>query len=179
MTVKRPKFASATTLIEVMVAMAILIIAALGALSYQYYAAGHARIARAQITGVRTAQLLLEDWKSTGGSDDYDPPSLGLSFSSRLFIPSQWSQGRGEGMGNPLNNSAYAVSVDGLPMLITLRWEDIDDDPVAELKLRQLAVIVTFGAIDDHGNMIFSESYMEHISPVILTTYVRLDESGG
>jgi hypothetical protein len=179
MTVKRPKFASAVTLIEVMLAMTILVIAALGALSYQYYAAAHARIARAQITGVRTAQLLLEDWKSTGGSEEYDLAVLGLGFSSRLFIPSQWSHGHGQGMGNPLRNSAYAIVVDGLPMLVTLRWEDVAEDTIAEIKLRQLAVIVRFGEIDAHGNLTFPESYLENISSLVLTTYVRLDASGG
>lgn len=179
MTVKRPKFASAVTLIEVMLAMAILAIAALGSLSYQYYAAGHARIARAQIIAVRTAQLLLEDWKSTGGSEEYDLAALGLGFSSRLFIPSQWSQGHGHGLGNPLRSSAYAITVDGLPMLVTLRWEDVAHDTIAEIKLRQLAVIVRFGEIDNHGNLTFPERYLENISSLILTTYVRLDASGG
>lgn len=179
MTVKRPKFASAVTLIEVMLAMAILTIAALGALSYQYYAAGHARIAHAQSTGVRTAQLLLEDWKSTGGSDEYDLSALGLGFSPRLFMPSQWSQGLGGGLGTPLRNSAYAATVDGFPMLVTLRWEDVAEDSVAEIKLRRLAVIVRFGEIDDRGNLTFPENYLEHISSLILTTYVRLDASSG
>jgi hypothetical protein len=123
--------------------------------------------------------LLLEDWKSTGGSDEYDLTSLGLGFSSRLFIPSQWSQGRGGGLGNPLRNSAYAITVDGLPMLVTLRWEDVAEDTIAAIKLRQLAVIVAFGVIDDHGNLTYPESYLEHISSLILTTYVRLDASSG
>ncbi|GAG66499.1 unnamed protein product, partial [marine sediment metagenome] len=39
-------------------AMVTLTIIALGALSYQYHAAMHARIAQAQITAIRTAQLL-------------------------------------------------------------------------------------------------------------------------
>jgi type II secretory pathway pseudopilin PulG len=179
MTVKRPKFASAVTLIEVMLATAILSIAALGTMSYQYYSAGHARIAHAQITAVRTAQLLLEDWKSTGGTENYDLAALGLGFSSRLFIPSQWSQGQGEGMGSPLHNSAYAAVVDGLPMLITLRWDDVASDPIAETKLRQLVVVVKFGEIDNRGNLTFPESYLENVSSLVLATYVRLDASGG
>ncbi|MDD5063452.1 MAG: prepilin-type N-terminal cleavage/methylation domain-containing protein [Phycisphaerae bacterium] len=179
MTVKRPKFASAGTLIEVMLAMAILSIAALGALGSQYYTVGHVRIARAETIAVRTALLLLEDWKSTGGSEDYDLAALGLGFSPRLFIPSQWSQGHGGGLGSPLHNYAYAIVVDGLPMLVTLRWEDVADDSIAEIKLRQLAVVVRFGEIDNHGNMTFPESYLENILSLALTTYVRLDASGG
>lgn len=179
MTVKRPKFASAVTLIEVMLATAILAIAALGTMGYQYYSAGHARTARAQIIAVRTAQLLLEDWKSTGGSEDYDLGALGLGFSSRLFVPSQWSQGQGGGTGSPLHDSAYAVIVDDLPMLITLIWDDVATDPIAETKLRQLAVVVKFGEIDNNGDLTFPESYLENVSSLVLTTYVRLDGSGG
>ncbi len=179
MIAKRSKFASAVTLIEVMLATTILCIAALGTLSYQYYSAGHARTARAQIAAVRTAQLLLEDWKSTGGSEDYDVGALGLGFSSRLFVPSQWSEGHGGGMGSPLRNSAYAVVVDDLPMLVTLRWDDVLSDAASETKLRQLAVVVKFGELDEGGNLSFPERYLENVSTLVLTTYVRLDESGG
>ena len=70
MSVRRVKCATAMTLVEVMLAMVILSIAAVGALSYEYHAAGHAKIARAQMCGARTARLLLEDWMSTGGSSD-------------------------------------------------------------------------------------------------------------
>jgi len=179
MTVKRPKFASALILIEVMVAMVVLAIAALGVLSYQYQAAIHARIARAQIAAMRTAQLLLEDWKSTGGSEEYDLSKLGLGFSSSLKIPSLWSQGEGPGLGSPLNNSAHALTVDNLPMLVVLRWEDVAHDTIAEVKLRQLSIIVRFGEIDRGGDLTFSESYLANIPPVIMTTYARVDASGG
>jgi hypothetical protein len=64
-------------------------------------------------------------------------------------------------------------------MLVTLRWEDVAEDPIAAVKLRQLAVIVRFGEIDDKGNLTYPESYLEHISSLILTTYVRLDEQSG
>jgi hypothetical protein len=177
--VKRPKLASALILIEAMIAMAVLAIAALGVLSHQYHAAAHARIARAQITGTRTAQLLLEDWKSTGGSEEYDVTTLGLGFSSRLPIPSLWSQGRGQGLGSPLHNSAHPVIVDDLPMLVVLRWQDVAHDTITEVKLRQLTVIVRFGETDDKGNLTFSENYMENIPPIILTTYARVDASSG
>jgi hypothetical protein len=179
MAVKRPKFMAAFILIEVMVAMVVLAIATLGVLSYQYHAAGHARIARAQIAGMRAGQLLLEDWKSTGGSEEYDLSTLGLGFSSGLRIPSEWSQGKGVGLGSPLHNSVHAIIIDDLPMLMVLRWQDVAHDTVAEVKLRQLAVIVRFGEINDKGILKFPESYLEGIPDVTLTTYVRIDASGG
>jgi len=178
-TVKRPKLASALILIEVMIAMAVLAIAALGVLSHQYHAAVHARIARAQIAGMRTAQLLLEDWKSSGGSEEYDVTTLGLGFSSSLPIPLQWSQGQDQELGSPLHDSAHSVIVDGLPILIVLRWQDVAHDTITEVKLRQLSVIVRLGEIDGYGDLVFSEGYLENIPPIILTTYARVDASGG
>lgn len=85
MAVMGRKLARAVTLIEVIVALAVVVIASLGALGYQYYAAAQGRIAHAQTTSTRIAQLLLEDWKSTGGSEDYDPTALGLGFSSEVI----------------------------------------------------------------------------------------------
>lgn len=81
-TIKQLRPAAGLTLVEVIVAMAILAIVALGALGYEYYAAQQVRLAHVQTIATHTAQLLLEDWKSTGGSDDYDPTILGLGFSS-------------------------------------------------------------------------------------------------
>jgi prepilin-type N-terminal cleavage/methylation domain-containing protein len=163
------------TLIEAMMAMAILAIAATGALSYQYYAALHARIARAQIVATRTAQLLLEDWKSTGGSTDYDPYKLKLDFSAKLSVPAHWNDGGGA--GTILNDGVYAITVDGLPMMVMLRWVDVGFDLSGVAVLRQICVIVNFGtqAALQAGSTIWPAN----LAPIILTTYVRLDESSG
>jgi hypothetical protein len=82
-------------------------------------------------------------------------------------------------LGSPLHNSAHSVIVDGLPMLMVLRWQDVAHDTITEVKLRQLSVIVRLGEVDDHGDLVFSESYMENIPSIILTTYARVDASGG
>ena len=81
MSIRPAKSARAMTLVEVMISTVILGVAAMGALSFEYHAAGHARIARAQICGTRVARLLLEDWMSTGGAIDYDPTALDVGFS--------------------------------------------------------------------------------------------------
>jgi hypothetical protein len=176
MTVKRPKFASAATLVEVTLSIVIVAVAALGALSYQYRAAIHARIARAQTAAMRTAQLLLEDWKSTGASENYDPSTLGLGFSAPLQVPGQWSQGHGEGLGSPLHNSVHSITVDNLPMIVMLRWQDIDEDTMAHVKLRQLTVIVGFGETDGGGgDLTFPENYLANIPDITLSTYARID----
>jgi len=82
MAVKQRRFAAGITLTEAMVTMVSLAVAAMGGLSYEYLAARHSRIAGAQTTATRTVQLLLEDWKSTGASTEYDPSALGLGFSA-------------------------------------------------------------------------------------------------
>ncbi len=177
---ERPKFAAATTLAETMVAMAILAIATLGGLGYQYHAARHGRIARAQIIGTRTAQLLLEDWKSTGGSQEFDPAGLKLGFSSGLVIPSYWSEGVGVGAGTPLHNAVYAITVDKIPMLVMLQWRDVDYDSIVEITLRELSVVVRFiGNSEQVDVSIDPSNPSENILPIILTTYVRLDASSG
>jgi len=73
MAVKRPKFAAALTLIEVMAAIVVLAVAVLGASGYRYFAVLDARKADVQITAARIALLLCESWR---GMPDPDPNSF-------------------------------------------------------------------------------------------------------
>lgn len=177
---RRVKFATAVTLAEAMVTVVIVSIAALGGLSYQYHAAKHARVARAQMTATRTIQLLLEDWKSTGGSSEYDPSLIGLGFSARQAVPSHFSEGVGVDLGNPLHDGVYTITVDYLPMVVMLSFKDVDTDAEAQVKLRQLSGIVEFGEVAQSGTeLTHSANWLASIRPVILSTYVRVDASGG
>ncbi|UCG57975.1 MAG: hypothetical protein JSU70_00435 [Phycisphaerales bacterium] len=172
-TCRRVKSAAAVTLIEVVVAITVLAIAALGALGYQYYAAKQARVARAQMVATKTGQLLLEDWRSTGGSEEYDPTTLGLGFLS-IFIPQYFTQGQGVGLGIPLHNEAYGITIDDVPLEIVLRWYDIETDEAAQTTLRQLAVHVKF----DEANEA-SGSLAAYNPAIVVTSYVRRDASAG
>jgi prepilin-type N-terminal cleavage/methylation domain-containing protein len=155
MHVDRKRCEHGITLIEAMVAMAILAIAALGALSYQYHCAKHARIAKLEMTATRTAQLLLEDWKSNGGSSSYDPSTLGLGFS----LDSE--------------SGFYRIEVDEQPMYIRLMHRDVETDAVAGVTLREITVVARWRPD-------FSELEPEAMHPhLVLTTYVRLDASSG
>lgn len=153
MVIRRAKSAAAFTLVEVMVTVIVLVIIALGALGYEYHAATHSRMARALITATRTGQLLLEDWKSNGGSDFYDPTTLGLGFSGE-------------------DGGSFFIIVDGLPMHIGLSYNDVDYDSLAEVTLREIAVRVGWRA--DHGQ----EAPGSDDPSVVLATYVRRDASG-
>ncbi len=76
MTIKRAKFATAVTLIEIMVAILILSIAVLGASGFRYYTAMDARKADVQITAARLASLILYGWKGSGGYSGYSKYDL-------------------------------------------------------------------------------------------------------
>ncbi|MFC1737777.1 prepilin-type N-terminal cleavage/methylation domain-containing protein [Planctomycetota bacterium] len=190
MLIRRPKFSSALTLIEVMVAMVVLAIASLGALRYQYYAAKQARLASIQMASTHIGHLLLEDWKSTGGSEEYaenGPINLGLGFTKAVDIPNiSYSEGM------PGNMTEYSISVDDIPMLAILGWGNVAFDAAAQVTLRQLVVRIYGGVVNQDLNEgeIVSEQVsadnsasgigpIELITPVTLTTYVRLDASGG
>ena len=178
--IKQTKFKRGFTLVESLITTSVLVIITLGALSYQYHAARHSRIAKAQITAARTAQLLLEDWKSTGGSLNYDPSELKLGFTGPLQIPSLWSEGQGNGAGSPLNNGVYSITVDGLPMTVILNWRDVETDNEAKVTLRELTIIIGFGE-PGQEDLVGDSSIgaLLDLPPIVMATYVRVDATSG
>jgi len=177
----------ALTLVEVMVAIVILSIAVTGSLGYQYYAAKQARIAKIELAATHIAHLLLEDWKSTGGSGEYatngGPLQLGLGFTEVSDVPDVESE------GIPGNTAQYGVIVDGIPMLVILAYGDVDYDESTHITLRELAVAVHGDFYDSEelnlGQVVSAQvsevqsAGFGTIKPVTLTTYVRLDGGGG
>jgi len=163
MPVKHCKCARGTNLVEVMVAVSILAIAAMGALGYQYHAAVQTSIAQAETAETHIGQMLLEDWKGTGGSSTYNPRILDSSFSISS-IPSGFDMA-GVG-GNTLGGTAYSITFDEISMVAVLKWENIDTDLVTLTILRQLSVIIRWEGRPE-------------LAPVVLTTYIRLDSIGG
>lgn len=169
--------ASGFTLIEQMVATAVLAVATLGALQYQYYATAMGRIASGQMAAARIAHLLLEDWKSTGGSLQYNPHDLGLGFSAGSAVPAGFTTPAG--LGTTLNSSVYGITLNSLPLLALLQYLDVDQDEQAQTTLRQLAVVIRFGQIAQGGGLATPEDRFAGLPPVTLVTYVRLDGSDG
>ena len=167
---------SAFTLVEVMTAVTVLSIIAIGSLNFQYYAARDSKISRTQITATRTAQLLLEDWMSTGGSEDYDPSQLGLGFTAINDTPSDLN--KYSDLGNRLHEDLYVIEVDDIKMLVMLMSKEIAYDEAAKVKLRQLCVYVSIGVVFDKNNTV-EKAESDNVKPIILTTYVRVDASGG
>lgn len=187
MRLRSPRYSFGFTLIEVIVAMAILAIASVGALGYQYYAARQARIAKIKMVSTHIANMLLQDWKSTGGTEQYaeeGPADLGLGFSEPSDDPAFDSE------GIPGDMAEYNITVEDIPMLVVLAWGDVEYDEVTNVTIRQLAVRVFGGVGTTQSGRIVAEQLTseqavdiierpEPVEPVTLTTYVRLDGSGG
>lgn len=138
------------TLIEALVAAAILAVLALGGLAYQYFGAVHFRIALAELTATRAGQLLLEDWKGSGAPDpvNYDATALGIGFTT--------------GAG-----SDYVITVDGITMFVWLTYQDVEVDTVAGLTLRQISTSLAWRR-DYAAGMPGADD-----PSLILTTYAR------
>ena len=154
---KQYKLLTGFTLIEVMIAMVVLVIIVFGALNYQYYAALHVRAALAQMTATRTAQLLVDDWKSVGGSAEYDPKNLHLGF-----------------IRSDSQDADYEVKVDDLPMYIRLSYNDVEHDEEAQITMRKITVQVNWR--NDHK---VPTGQAEEEASMEMSTYVRVDASGG
>jgi prepilin-type N-terminal cleavage/methylation domain-containing protein len=126
------------TLVEVMVSVAIIIIVALGTLSFQYQSVKHDRSAEAQVTATRLGQLLLEDWKSTFGDAGYDATSLGLGFTVPI----------------PPATGDYKITLDNQTFYLQKNQQLVNipnnPDPVAGITLQQLSVTVRWRK--DYGN---------------------------
>jgi hypothetical protein len=136
-----------------MVSVAIIVIVALGTLCYQYLSVKHSRISLAQNTATHLGQLLLEDWKSTGGDPTYDPTSLDLGFLKPLAS----------------EFGGYFITLDNQTFFIQLAQSQIDQDTVANVRLLRINVLVTWRK--DYARGAISADDPE----VSLTTYVRRD----
>ena len=141
------------TLPEVMVAVLITIVLALGTLGYQYQGVKHSRYSQAQITATRIGQILLEDWKSTGGDSNYDPEELGLGFTT----PDSGEFG------------SCVITIDNQSFFMLLEHSDVDQDTVAGVTLRRITVTSKW-------RRDFTRAAVSSTDPSIsLTTYVRRD----
>jgi prepilin-type N-terminal cleavage/methylation domain-containing protein len=145
------------TLVEVMISVAIIVIVALGTLSYQYQTVKHSRSAEAQVTAAYLGQLLLEDWKSTFGDAGYDATSLGLGF----VIPTAPETGN------------YKITLDNQTFYLQKAQQlvNIPNNPdlVAGITLQELSVTVRWRKDGGTGAVGASDPTL------IFTTFVRRD----
>ncbi len=70
------------SIIETIIAMAILAIVVLGVLNFRYHSSKESWRANVEITAARIGSLMLESWKGAGGSSDWDPVEQMSSLSN-------------------------------------------------------------------------------------------------
>lgn len=144
----------ALTLIEIMAAMALIFVAVIGAMSFRYYCALDARKADVQITAARLASTLLQAWRATQGSLDYNPVTeLGaeLPISDSTTGP----------VGFAAVLGSYAIVVNHVNYYATLSYEDQADEP------RRINANVAW------NNGYQGTTLLNPYQSVRLTTYIR------
>ena len=184
---KRKKSRVGVTLVEIMVAVFVTLVAIIGAMGYRYYSILDARKAKVQVTAVRLGSVLLESWRSSGGHSEpgdvfdplsylgYDLKSLSLD-SSGLVYYGEWDtlpvviakSGGGPAVPAGFDGfGTYSVIVDGATYYVTLAY---DDDTVNSL--RALNACVAWPRGYPSGAYSVSDEW------VSLTTKVQIPSSG-
>jgi len=158
MKVKRRKFRSGLTFIEILLASAILLIAVIGTAAFRYNAALGARKADLRSTAARTALLLCESWRGSVDPNDFDPED---TLGSQLTIVDDDSGFEGPS-GYTLLDS-YKITVEGVDYYAILAWTDIASG------LRALNVTVMWNqrgyTSEDGGSLDKSYRLTTYISP--------------
>ena len=145
---------SGFTLAEVVLTILIMAIVSLGVIHFQFYAIKSAKLARTKISATRLGSLILENWKTQGGSEQYDPTKLNVGI-------------------NRQGENQYSFTVDDVPLYLDLKVQDIDTNHKTEVTLRQLELTIQWQS--DYEQELPGRS-----DPgFTLYTYVRRDQSGG
>ncbi len=123
----------AFTLVDIMIATTILLIALIGTSSFRYYTTLDARKATARITAARIGRMLCENWRGIKGIETYDPTA---HFGSTLTI-TQSTAGPDKPEDFTLLGN-YTVTLNGANYYMTLSWKDVSTG------LRALNIIVAW-----------------------------------
>ena len=144
------------TILEIMIAIAICLIAITGTAAYRYSAAINARQADFHSTAVRTALLFCEGWNGMRGTEAFNP--IG-TFSADADIV----ESKGHEVPDGFNKlGSYKVLLDGYSYYVTLSSQNISTD------LRVLNIAVNW---DPTGRN--TGNYADAIKSYQLTTYVE------
>ena len=133
-----------SSLIEVMLAAAVVSIAVIGGISYRYYSSLDARRANIHATTARVALMLCESWRGIQGDQTYDPIA---NLGSVMTITAS------EGPANPEDHTllgSYRIVLDNniedddynITYYATLSWKDV------QVGLRALNVVVSWAQRD-------------------------------
>ncbi len=167
MPIKRSKSTAAFTIIEVMGAILILLIAFIGASGYRYYAALDAQKATMQATAARIGLLLSENWRGVEGIETYDPAAY---FGSELVITEDtvFEFSSDHAITGPIVTESftplgtYKVVIDDATYYAILSWKDVSTE------LRALNVVIAW---ELRGREVTSDTDVSGLKLFKLTTY--------
>lgn len=163
MKTKKKKQNLGLSLVEIMVAMSVMVIAIIGAMGFRYYCALDARKADIQVTAARLGSMFLEDWAGNGGRLDYDP--TGLTGLTSFSVSSPQAGVSAPGGFNALGT--YGITANGVNYHAVLSY--IDETPTVP---RTLNVVVAWPHKYPIGNYSKTEGPGRYNS-VMLTTYTN------
>ena len=126
---------SAFTVIEIMIAVVVFLVAIIGASGHRYSAMMDARRADLQTNATQTALLLGEGWDGAGASLSFKPVDL---FGTKLDIIAD------EGPDSPPGFNtlgSFRIIREGVDYYATLSWQNLSTD------LRALSVIVNWNPV--------------------------------
>lgn len=143
------------TLIELVIALLVLAVAATGTMGYAVYAQRLASRSQSELTAARLGRLILDNWKKNGGDPAFDLTALQMGFTKQPA------------------SSVYKIMVNQLPMTVELTSTLLENDTQAMVSLRQIEAKIRW-RLDRKDDVLrpFDPTYT-------IATYVRKDEAGG
>jgi prepilin-type N-terminal cleavage/methylation domain-containing protein len=138
--ISKSPFRSGLSLVETMVALAILSVGVIAATNYRYYAALDARRAAMYTAAAGIGQMLCESWRGVEGDETYDPATY---FGSNLEITPSTGPDKPEGF---TLLGSYTVQLNGVSYYVTMSWKKIYTG------LRALNVVVAWVQREQAGS---------------------------
>ena len=125
------------SLVNVMIAVVIVSVAAIGTSRLRYYAALDSRKAAMSIAAAHVAELFCESWRAVQGVETYDPV---VSFASDLALEEYSTVAPLPNEGGFTQLGAYKLVLNDNSYYATLSWKDIS------VGLRALNVAVAWAS---------------------------------
>lgn len=155
----RKKQNRGVTLVEVMVASLAAFVIFIGVMNFQYYCAAAARKADIRATAARLGLLLLEDWKTEGGSADYDPVSVFGPAGLDILDIGESDIAGPVGLDNEIIAGPCMITFGNTEYCVTLSYEDGVIDPIPQMLNVSVANRSISGELDKPISITTYENY--------------------
>jgi prepilin-type N-terminal cleavage/methylation domain-containing protein len=159
------------TLIEVMAALVIALVIAIGVMSYQYACAQHARMTDVRVTASRIGLLFLESWVAAGGIENdqfYNPiERLGLDKNEFPFpldnVLIDVDLSGVPGLSQPFKS--YGIFTNGTWFWVKLTYNEEGSPP---LVIRELGVSIAWSLDLGSGSLNYDPQRLIHFSKYVI-----------